>query len=458
MGIVVKPSGMSSLYVTKARIITEGACVDNSKTQVKGKGILALAWDIEVAHDGDYHIAVNLSLGGIADLSLSSNESRVLFSAKNTNGYFSDPEMNLERVESSDCLTLQKGNQVITLEVKCEDFISVSSIELYPNIHSKAREAELAEATQRRPSTAHYAKKGYGMMVHWTGQSHPRYGEPKSYEQAVADFDTDRFAMQAKEAGMAYVFLTANHAIRHFPAPLTTWEEHYPGFTTKRDLIEDLYQSLKRHGIDLMLYLNFTAAYLSSPYANIEDHKNYTYLSASQENHYMEVAISLLNAIGNRYGSKVKAYWIDSCYQLNQQFSTDFKSLYEAAKTGYEDRLVSFNYWILPVATPWNDFWAGETARFVNVPDKSVPSYGPAKGNNYHELIIMENDWGHFVKDTPIPDPHYNAQQLAKGAIERREMGGMLTINPMVYQDGSISEKTMNVLKELKKLVKEPIV
>jgi len=454
MCIKVNPGAVTPLYVTKAQVITEGACVDPTKTQVKGQGVLTLAWELDAAEGDKYCLAVNLALCGQAQIEMRSSVGSIVLNADKTRGYFSDSELNFERVEFPDCIEMQSGVQSITLEITSNEFISVSSVELYPCSFKSAREADIAEGLRRRADISRYAKKGYGTMFHWTGESCPPEGEPKSYAQAVEDFDTERFAEQLDEIGAAYMFLTANHAIRHFPAPLAEWEHYYPGFTTKRDLIEDLYISLSRRNIDLMLYLNFTAAYIDSPYAQMEKDANYTELDVSRADNYFEIATTLLNAIGNRYGEKVKGYWIDSCYQLDQQFGVDFKPFYDAAKTGYEDRIVSFNYWILPVSTPWNDFWAGETARLANPPESCIPTFGPAKGQNYHELIVLEDDWGHFAKNTSMPDPQYDAKHLAEAAKAIQKVGGMLTINPRVFQDGSMGKKSLEVMRELKKIVK----
>ena len=454
MRVKIDPKRMTSLYCTKAQIITEGAKVDDSKTQIHGKGTLCLAWEIDVAESGNYLVAINVALLGDAVIEFKTDNSSICTDAKATRGYFNDPKMNLERIGFSDCIELGKGTQTIQLEVKCDEFISVSSFELFPEANKAERDAEIAEALERRVDISKYGKKGYGFMFHWTGNSFPRYGDQKEYEQAVEDFDTEMFAEQIAQAGGTFVFLTANHAIRHFPAPLEVWEKYYPGFTTKRDLIEDLYQSLNKRGIDLMLYVNFTAAYLSSPYANDSESKSNIEMESVDLDHYMEVAINIFNGIGNRYGDKVKAYWIDSCYQLDKRFDTvDFKPLYDASKTGYENRAVSFNFWILPVSTPWNDFWSGETFRPINVPNSHVPTYGPAKGQNYQELICLEDNWGHFVKDKPIPDPAYNVEELYDAFAARNKISGMLTINPIVYQDGTMSEKAINLLKELKSKV-----
>lgn len=460
MDIRVKPCGKTSLYVTKAKLISTDSSVDATQTQIKSNGELMISWTVQAEAEGRYQVSLNLSACGDADAFLYTGYECISLQIYPTRGYFDSPELNFERLEFAKAITLVKGENELFLKVKNnpKTSIIVSSVELYPEKYLEARRREEAEALKARADISRYAKKGYGMMFHWTGESCPRKGEPKSYEQAVYDFDTEQFAEQIEKVGASYIFFTANHAIRHFPAPLPEWEKYYPGYTTKRDLLEDLYQSLSKRDIELMLYLNFTAAYLESPYSGIApDDKgriDYTKLDASRCEHFTEICIDIFNGIGKRYGKKISGYWVDSCYQLDQQFNGfDFRTIYESAKTGNPDRIVTFNYWILPVSTPWMDFWAGETARLTNTPGKAVPTYGPAKGHVFHELIVIEDSWGHFEKDARIPDPYYSADELAAFTRDVCGNGGMFTINARVYQDGTMGDKTIDVLTKTKKLL-----
>ncbi|NLC67622.1 MAG: hypothetical protein GX754_02305 [Clostridiaceae bacterium] len=460
MDIQVKPDGKTSLYVSKAKFISPGLSLDATKTQVKSNSGIIISWSILVEAEGRYQVSLNLSACGDAEAFVCAGYDRINLQINPTRGYFNSPGLNFECLEFEKPIKLARGRNELLLTVKNnpETSISVSSVELYPESHLGIRMLEEAEARKSMANVNRYSKKGYGMMFHWTGETCPREGEPKNYELAVRDFDAEEFARQIERVGASYVFFTANHAVRHFPAPLPEWEKYYPGYTTKRDLLEDLYHSLSKRGIDLMLYLNFTAAYLESPYSGItSDNKgviDYTKLDVSRREHFTRCCIDILNGIGGRYGKKISGYWIDSCYQLDQQFDGyNFKAIYESAKTGNPDRIVSFNYWILPVSTPWMDFWAGETARLTNIPGEAVPTYGPAKGHTFHELIIMENSWGHFEKNIPIPDPYYSADELAAFTRAVCGNGGMFTINAEVYQDGTMGEKTIDVLVKTKEIL-----
>ena len=84
--------------------------------------------------------------------------------------------------------------------------------------------------------------------------------------------------------------------------------------------------------------------------------------------------ITVLSAIGARYGNKVTGFWLDGWDLIPEVYPhNNFQELFEASKIGYSDRIVTFNRWIFPTVTPWQDYWAGE----IDSPDK-LPSFQPA--------------------------------------------------------------------------------
>ena len=119
-----------------------------------------------------------------------------------------------------------------------------------------------------------------------------------------------------------------------------------------------------------------------------------------------------------------------------------------AGKTGYENRMVTFNYWILPVTTPWNDCWAGESAGMIEVPEENRPQYGPAPGIRFHDLMIMEDDWGFWNRTGKIPDTLYTQAEMLEYIGRFRNSKSMLTINAEIYQEGFMGELTQKVLKQ----------
>ena len=97
-------------------------------------------------------------------------------------------------------------------------------------------------------------------MVHWTKQTMPSQGEPKPYDQAVADFNVEAFADQMKQTGAGFVVVTTSHTFQYFPAPLESLDSILPGRTSRRDLVADLAAARGKRGIKLMLYYHLGAS------------------------------------------------------------------------------------------------------------------------------------------------------------------------------------------------------
>jgi hypothetical protein len=74
-------------------------------------------------------------------------------------------------------------------------------------------------------------------MFHWTSETKPRIGPPKPYQQAVRDFDLERFAQMVADMGARHVVFTTSHAGVYFPGPHKTIDSILPGRTRDRDLI-----------------------------------------------------------------------------------------------------------------------------------------------------------------------------------------------------------------------------
>ncbi len=114
--------------------------------------------------------------------------------------------------------------------------------------------AEEARAKNARASVDWLIETGYGLMFHWTSGTPQRDGSRKSYEEAINDFDVEKFANMIEETGAGYVIFPIGHAESYCPAPIDSWERIHPGQTTRRDLIEELANALneKRHSFNLL--------------------------------------------------------------------------------------------------------------------------------------------------------------------------------------------------------------
>ena len=94
----------------------------------------------------------------------------------------------------------------------------------------------------------------YGIGFHWTTWTLPLEGEPVSFEEAVENFDVERFVEQAVAAGAGHVLITSTHQLHWLPAPNPEVDKVIAGRTCRRDLLMELADSLARAGIKLVLY------------------------------------------------------------------------------------------------------------------------------------------------------------------------------------------------------------
>jgi hypothetical protein len=133
-------------------------------------------------------------------------------------------------------------------------------------------------------------------------------GKETSWDECVREFNTERFADAMKEAGAGYVIFTVMQVTRHMIAPNQTFDRisgYRPGEAcATRDLIEDLYQSLNKRGIPLMLYYTGDGPRLD-PKANQQFGFHNNKISPEFVRKWTEVA----KEYSLRYGNKVKGWW-----------------------------------------------------------------------------------------------------------------------------------------------------
>lgn len=356
-----------------------------------------------------------------------------------------------------DTFFITKGIHEIRLDIQTAGEFRVYYLEMLPCSAKAEIAAKEAEAFAARPSTAPIAAAGYGLFVHWTSRTKPRYGEMLNYEDAVNAFDTEQFADQVQEMGAKYVIVTTAHLTVDFPAPLKKWEYYHPNTTTKRDLIADLIASLSKRNIAFFMYINMhrmgDGLRGFSGFENGVSGYNFTNIQMQDieaRDELCDVMCKILEEIGERYGKMLKGYWLDGWQSVILKYGTDpSERLYRASKVGNPDRLTSFAFGVrCPTFTPWQDYACGETRVIGALPVDGKYARGQNKGYPYHSILIMDDDWWHDLYDTAIADPQYTADQLVPYLKGCRENGGMVSLNTAVYQNGLVSPKTREVLRQ----------
>ena len=289
-------------------------------------------------------------------------------------------------------------------------------------------------------------------MFHWTDFTQPRDGMKKPYPEAVNAFDVDAFARLMEEIGAAYVIFTLNHAHPHCPAPIQSWEAIHPGWTTRRDLIGDIAGALEKRGIRLILYIN-------SPVLTNFGKTGETglYELTFSEEQFTEIHKNVLSEIGSRYGEKLAGYWFDSWYQSLAAYpDVPIEAIYRYCKVGNPGRITAFNFWIFPVLTPWQDYWAGELNALQNPFESRYIQTGAGAGFQAHGMLSMLPSWVHSEAG-PIPPPQFSAEDLIAHVKANMEHQAVTTINIGIYQDGTIEQSSLDMMRQLRRAIRREV-
>ena len=295
-----------------------------------------------------------------------------------------------------------------------------------------------------------FSKAGYGLFVHWTTYSLPEKGEKKEYFKAVEDFDIDTFVSQILETGAKFVFFTATHADMSVPFPLPALDEIIPNHTSKnRDLISELADKLEPYGIRLMLYFNGEGSGSTDPeWQTVTKFKDDIYTHA-------EYCYKVTEAISKKYGKKIHGWWIDCCYEApvcgGRGARYDYKRYAEALRAGNPDSIVAFNFrgteeWGSEWGRGIADYQAGEENELKFLPNSR---FDGESGLQWFALCWMDDYWVHEKEGTPTP-VHEN-QAVLDYVRKIKSKGGVFAYNVAPYQEGRISEATMEQLRWLKK-------
>jgi alpha-L-fucosidase len=305
-------------------------------------------------------------------------------------------------------------------------------------------------ARTQRSNTDWFVQAKYGVMFHWTDFSQPKQGPKKSYADAVDAFDVKAFAHQVEETGAGYVILTLNHAHPHCAAPIKSWEAIHPGWTTRRDLIGEIADALNRQGIKLLLYINSPVLTKLGGDIRQTGQDQLTY----SEEQFVGIHQQVLTEIGSRYGERLAGYWFDSWYQSLAAYpDVPIESVYKFCKVGNPQRITAFNFWIFPVLTPWQDYWAGELNELQNPFGSRNIQRGAGKGFQAHGMLTMLRPWVHS-EPGPIPPPQFSAEDLIAYVKANVEHQAVTTINIGIYQEGTIEETSRQTMRKLRQAIK----
>jgi len=466
--VPVDPTAVTRMYGATA-VRMEGSVAsleqlpENMVIRWVGQG--SMTWQVRTSEPGDYEVA--LCYGAIATaegakFEIISADSKIKGTVHKTKGIYKDKPsseekpidkdylQNYERVHLKGVLHLPDGISTITIRVtepESGDVMDLRSMELTPVAAKASIAAGEERARKSRASTDWLVKAKYGVMFHWEPHSQPRHGPIKPYAEAVRDFDVQAFANMVEDTGGGYVIFTLNHGHSQWPAPIKSWEKIHPGWTTERDLIGDIADVLDKRGIKPMIYI--------ASHCLVEDALSCDGISGEEA---IDVHVETLKEIGLRYGRKLAGYWFDGwdiIPQISSNTSLPFERLFNATKAGNPERIISANYWLFPDATGWQEYWAGEIDGPLKPATGRYIEYSAGEGLQLHTLIMLEDIWVHSTPNSEMESPTFTEEELIDFVRGITEKQGVVTINLGIYQDGTIGEKSIKVMRTLRRAIRK---
>lgn len=299
----------------------------------------------------------------------------------------------------------------------------------------------------------------FGILVHFleTSQNEREpwnMGKKTSWDSCVNDFNTNTFAEQMHELGVGYVIFTTQQATKYFCMPNPTFER-MTGYkrgeaTSHRDLIADLYQSLSKYHIRLMLYVTGDGTYkddrssvaMQNPILKWKQNGNKFIATPAFVSNWAKV----LEDISLRYGTKISGWWVDGAYKFHGYNDDLLSVLKKALKAGNPKAIVGFNPGPQRYVTYWtktDDYTAGEMYKLQDLPR----TYGLEKGKQFHIVSFLGKNWQQ-------PDIRFTKDSLTTYINKVNSMGGVVTLDVALLRNGSLATNQFNFLKKVSEDIK----
>jgi hypothetical protein len=312
-------------------------------------------------------------------------------------------------------------------------------------------------AAYRQANTDWFANCRFGISTHWTAQSQP-VGEDDwlPFNEAVDHFSPAGYVDQVARAGAEYVIFTGTHALQMLPAPSAAVDRVASGRTTKRDMIGELADACHARGLRFILYYNHSCNSGDDP--AWEHAVGY---HASDKSRLASNLLAILSELGARYGSRLDAWWFDSCYSLDPRgvynsvttdmhgFQFPWEAWTAAAKTGFEDRLVTLSSGMLThfLYSTHQDYEGGEANDLVAVPtSRYTPDHLQA-----HRWVCLDNPgWVHSRVKTPLAPPRFPLASVADYVRTSNRSSVPVTFNLDIDRTGLISPESLAFLGNVK--------
>ena len=297
----------------------------------------------------------------------------------------------------------------------------------------------------------------WGVMTHYLADWQARVnkldvsakGFVDQWNKMIDGFDVEGMAKRIEQVGVGHYQISIGQNSGYYLSPNPAYDKIVgitPSKCSRRDLVADFAESLRKRDIKLMVYLPSGAPaqdkqacasleWLNGPYANKNFQRKWEQIIAEWS---------------RRWGGNVVGWWFDGCYFPNSMYRSpelpNFASFAAAARSGNANSAVAFNpgviYRLISIS-PEEDYIAGE----IDHPEQASVHRGREglmDGTQIHMLSFLGTTWG-------TGTPRFATDQVIEYTKEIRDYGGSVTWDVPVQIDGTITDPFMEQLTALAK-------
>ena len=291
----------------------------------------------------------------------------------------------------------------------------------------------------------------YGIMVHYLPESAPKSGEKQTdYNVMANEFDIAGFVKQAKEMGAKWVIFPFGQNSGFYWSPNSVIEQYCPNCCSNRDLVMELASALKKEDMRFIAYI---PTEMDSQVPKLRD--AFGWDAGADKKAFMDKYSKVLREYGERFGTLMDGWWFDGCYDAedkkwlrtrdwsNKRFEK--KDWIDTVKAGSPDRIFAMCTGAnkMEYVFEEEEYLAGESSG-----DREPWEYQEDK-KQWHCLFWLDCPWVH-TRVGEMEPPKFSDEYLI-GYVKRcLAAKGAVTMNIGIYEDGTLSERTVAQIKKVK--------
>jgi hypothetical protein len=308
--------------------------------------------------------------------------------------------------------------------------------------------APLRAQTQNR---AAWMAGHWGVMNHyladWIARTTGEGMTVDRWNTLIDRFDVEALAEQLKSTGARWYQISIGQNSGYYLSPNATYDKLtgiQPSKCSRRDLVADLYDAMRKRGIRLMVYLPAGA-----PAGDAAARTALQWESGAHRNREFQIKWeSVIREWSTRWGTKVSGWWFDGCYWPNTMYRSEeapnFKSFAAAARAGNPESAIAFNPGVYPrifAMSPYQDYTAGEIDDVAGIQIRRQDG-GTIDGAQIQVLSHLGEKWG-------MGAPRFSKEQIVEWTRKLLSSGGAITWDTPVQPGGTMAPEFVGQLRAL---------